>query len=82
MNQAELQSGLEALGAKMDKIGAETTGLQGAVADLETALANAGEVSPGVQAAFEAVKVKAQGVDDLVTDAPAGGAGDPPVDPV
>jgi ABC-type transporter Mla subunit MlaD len=40
------------------------------IADLETALANAGSTSPEVDAALEALKTEVQTSDDIVPDAP------------
>jgi hypothetical protein len=69
--QAELAADLTAVKDQITKIGAETTATLQKVADLETALGNAGNVSPEVQAAFDALKASVQAVDDLVPDAPA-----------
>lgn len=68
MNQQELAQALTDLGAKVQKIGTETTILVHRVADLTVALSNA-PVTPEVQAALTALQNQAQVVDDLVPDA-------------
>jgi chromosome segregation ATPase len=72
--QAELAAALNDLKATIDKIGAESTATLQKVADLETALANAGTVDTKVQEAFDALKASVKAVDDLVPDAPAADA--------
>lgn len=73
--QAELAAQLQALAAQAEKSRGEVVAAVGAlnsrVAELEQALANAGQVSPEVEAAFAAVKNAVQAVDDLNPDAPA-----------
>lgn len=69
MNQQELADQLTALGATIDKIGTETTGLIDAVAALQAALDAGGEVSAEVQAALADVQARVKAVDDLVPDA-------------
>lgn len=59
---------INAITAQVAKIGTETTATLAKVAELEEALANAGEISPEVQAAFDALKAQVQVVDDLVVD--------------
>jgi peptidoglycan hydrolase CwlO-like protein len=41
-----------------------------AIADLQAALEAAGDVSPGILAAFDRAKAAVQGIDDLNADAP------------
>jgi ABC-type transporter Mla subunit MlaD len=67
MNQAELAQALTDLGAQLAKASAEITGK---IADLETALANAGATTPEVDAAVASLKVSGQALDDIVPDAP------------
>lgn len=67
--QAELAAALAEVTATVAKIGTETTATLAKVAELETALANAGTVSPEVQAAFDALKEQVGIVDGLVPDA-------------
>lgn len=69
--QTELAAGLAEIHATVQKIGTETSATLQKVADLETALANAGNVDPAVQEAFDALKASVKAVDDLVPDAPA-----------
>lgn len=71
MTQQELADGLNTLKAQVVKIGEESGKTLQKVTDLETALANAGQVSPEVQSAFDALKAQVQVVDDLIPDAPA-----------
>lgn len=65
----ELVTGLNELSAQVAKIGTETTLTLAKVAELEAALANAGNVSPEVEAAFLALKDQVTVVDDLIPDA-------------
>jgi hypothetical protein len=74
MNQAELVAQLDALKAQVDKSKAE---IVAKVADLEAELANAGQVSPEVEARLNALKSAVQAVDDLNPDAPASEPGAP-----
>ena len=68
--QAELVTELQAISAAVGKIGTETTATLAKVAELEAALAAAGEVSPAVQAAVDALKAQVEVVDGLVPDSP------------
>lgn len=68
MNQDEAADRLEAQGAKIDKIGSETSSLITEVAELKAAATESGKVSPRLQAAIEAVDTRLQTVDDLVSD--------------
>lgn len=68
--QAELAAQLRDLGTELGKIGGETTTLLQKISDLEAQIANLDNVTPELQAAFDAVKQQAQTVDDLVPDAP------------
>jgi predicted transcriptional regulator len=70
MNQAELAAQLTEIGAQIAKIGEESAATLLKVTELEEALENAGDVTPEVQAAFDALKAQVQVVDDLVPDAP------------
>lgn len=65
--QTQLAEQLAALAAQADKARAEVVAR---IAALEEALANSGEVSPEVMAAFDALKVAVQATDDIVPDAP------------
>lgn len=69
-NQADLAAGMQSLTEQVTKIGVETAATLQKVADLEAALANADNVSPEVQAAFDALKAQVQKTDDLVPDQP------------
>ena len=68
--QAELASQLNDVTALVTKIGTETQSLLDKITALEAALANAANVTPEVQAAFDALKAQAGVVDGLVPDAP------------
>lgn len=68
--QNELAQQLTDLASQISKIGTETSATLQKVADLEAALSNQDNVSPELQAAFDALKQQVQKVDDLVPDAP------------
>lgn len=70
-NQKDLADQLTALTTEVGKIGDETTATLQKVTDLEAALAAAGDISPEVQTALDALKAQAQKVDDMVPDASA-----------
>lgn len=65
--QAELAAQLSEVAAQVEKAKAEITAK---IADLETAIGNAGNTTPEVDAALAALKASVQGVDDIVPDAP------------
>jgi chromosome segregation ATPase len=67
MEQSELAAQLTELQTQTEKAKAE---IIAKIADLETALSAADDVTPEVQAAFDALKASVQGVDDIVADAP------------
>jgi len=67
MEQSELAAQLTALQTQTEKAKAE---ILSKIADLEGALDAADDVTPEVQAAFDALKASVQGVDDIVADAP------------
>jgi DNA repair exonuclease SbcCD ATPase subunit len=69
--QQELVVEMQTLNSQITKIGAETTSLLQKITELQ-ALIDAGgnTLTPETQAAWEAVKASAQGVDDEVPDAP------------
>lgn len=66
MNQAELAQSLNDLKTQADKAKAE---IVKKVADLETAITNAGNSTPEVDAALANLKGSVQGLDDLNPDA-------------
>ena len=68
--QAELAASLAALSTQVAKIATESSATLAKLAELEDALANAGETTPEVDAAVEALRTQLQLVDDLVADAP------------
>lgn len=70
--QQELAQQLNDIGTQLGKVDTEVQNLLAKIADLEAQLQNA-QVTPELQAAFDAVKIAAQKVDDEVPDAPAGG---------
>ena len=67
MEQSELAEQLTALQTQTEKAKAE---IISKIADLEGALDAADDVTPEVQAAFDALKASVKGVDDIVADAP------------
>jgi len=66
MEQSELAAKLTALTEQTEKAKAE---ILAKLADLDAALQAADDVTPEVQAAFDALKGSVQGVDDIVADA-------------
>lgn len=68
-NQAQLAAALTAIAAQVAKIGTETEGLKAKVQELQDALNNAGNNTPEVEAALQALLAQVQKVDDLVPDA-------------
>lgn len=70
MTQDELVQELNAVKDQVSKIGSETTTLKEKVAELEEQLSQAGNATPEVLAALQALKDQAQIVDDLVADEP------------
>lgn len=71
MNNAELAQGLRDVKTQVIKAKGEVVDK---IAALETAVGNAGTVSPEVEAAFADLKTAAQSIDDVVPDGPAVGA--------
>ena len=69
--QAELAAQLNDLGVELGKIGTETQSLLDKIEELGKIIAAGGDVTPELQAAFDAVKAQAQAVDDKVPDVPA-----------
>lgn len=69
--QAEMAQQMNAVTEQLGKIATESAATVRKVAELEQALANAGNVTPELQAAFDALKAQVQVVDDLVPDAPS-----------
>ena len=65
-SQQEEADKLNALGAQLSKASDE---IQKALQDLKDALAAAGQTSPEVDAATDALTAKAQALDDIVPDA-------------
>lgn len=63
-----LADDLNAIKDQLDKAKGEVLGK---IAQLDQALAAAGEPDPGVIAAVDALKAAAQGLDDVVPDLPA-----------
>lgn len=68
--QAELAAQLDELGVQLEKIAAETQSLLDKIDELGAIIAAGGNVTPELQAAFDAVRAQAQVVDDKVPDAP------------
>ena len=66
MDQTQLAADLAALQVQTEKAKTEVLAK---IADLETAIANAGNTTPEVDAALAALKTSVQGVDDIVPDA-------------
>ena len=69
MTQQELAVELGTVKTQVAKIGVESATTVQRVTTLEAALAAGGNVTPEVQAAFDALKAQVQVVDDLVPDA-------------
>lgn len=72
VSQAQTAADLQAVTEQLAKIGAETSLTLVKVAELEVALAAAGDSSPEVTEKVEALKAQAKVVDDLVADLPTG----------
>ena len=69
--QAEAAAQLATIAGTLDKVSGETTALLNEVQTLKDAAANAGNVTPELQAAIDAVASRAAAIDALVPDAPA-----------
>lgn len=67
--QAEIAEQLNQTTDQLQKIGNESAATLQKVKELEEALANQSNVTPELQAAFDALKAQVQTVDDLVPDA-------------
>lgn len=67
--QDEAAAQLQEITTQLTKVGTETSTLLEKVAALEAAAAAAGNVTPQLQTAIDAVKAQAQAVDDEVPDA-------------
>jgi hypothetical protein len=65
--QAELAQQILAVRDQLQKVHTEVTGK---IAELEAAVLAAGNVSPEVEAALQAVRSALQPIDDLIPDAP------------
>lgn len=65
--QSDLAQQLNDLVTQLSKVNTEITGK---ISDLEAELANQDNVSPGLQAAFDALKPSVQALDDIVPDVP------------
>jgi hypothetical protein len=72
--QAELAADLQAVTAQVAKVGEEVVKTLDKVADLEAVLQEQGQVTPELQAAFDALKAQVVVVDDLIPDASEGEA--------
>ena len=68
-SQEEAAAQLAAVNEKIVKIGTETSTLLTKIAELQAALEAAGQVTPELQSAIEAVAAQAGVVDELVPDA-------------
>jgi hypothetical protein len=66
MDQQKFAAELAALTEKTEKAHTE---IVGKIADLETAIINAGDVSPDVLEKFEILKASVHRIDDIVADA-------------
>lgn len=69
MTQAELTQGLTDLKEQVSKIGVESSKTLEKVAELQAVIDGMGNVSPELQAAFDALKAQVQVTDDLIPDA-------------
>lgn len=68
--QSDLAQEMATITAQVAKIGEESKATLQKVADLEAALASQDNVTPELQAAFDALKSQVTVVDDLIPDAP------------
>lgn len=68
--QKEVTEQLNAVSAKLDKIGTETQSLLDKIKELLAIIANTPDASPELVAAADALKIKADTVDALVDDLP------------
>jgi len=66
--QQDAADRLNAVAVILDKIGSETTALLAEVETLKQAVADAGNVTPPLQAALDAVETRVHNVDELVPD--------------
>jgi chromosome segregation ATPase len=69
--QSDAAAQLTSINTELAKIATETQGLLDQVAALQAAASAAGNVTPELQSAIDAVAAQAKVVDDLVPDAPA-----------
>ena len=74
MNLSEFAAQLVQVGEKLDKVATETAALKQKISDLETVVGGMDQAPQELVDALEAVKSKAQSIDDLVPDQP----GNPP----
>lgn len=69
--QSEAAAALNGIATTLDKVSGETTALLVEIQTLKDAATAAGDVSPELQAAIDAVASRAAAIDALVPDAPA-----------
>lgn len=67
-SQSQAAADLRTVKTQLDKISTESGSLLQKISDLEAAAAAAGNVTPELQAAINALKTQAQVLDDLVPD--------------
>jgi DNA repair exonuclease SbcCD ATPase subunit len=68
IRMSELGDALNAVSAQLDKAKTE---IVTKIADLEAALATAGQIPADAQAVIDSLKAQAQALDDIVPDVPA-----------
>lgn len=68
--QSEMAADMVTVTAQIAKIGAESTKTLAVVAELQAVIDGLDNVTPELQAAFDALKVQVTVVDDLIPDAP------------
>lgn len=68
--QSEMATEMVALTAQVKKIGEESTKTLAVVDELQKVIDGLDNVTPELQAAFDALKVQVTVVDDLIPDAP------------
>lgn len=73
-DQTQATADVKAISAQLQKIGTESATMLEKITALEEAAANQGNLSPELTEAIAEAKAQAQIVDDLVPDAPEGGA--------
>lgn len=69
--QSEMATDMKAVTAQVAKIGEESKKTLAVVAELQAVIDGLDNVTPELQAAFDALKIQVTAVDDLIPDTPA-----------